>query len=389
MLRMTTPVAAVTLLTCAVTIGVTLGAYTTHGVWGTKAVDFYVNPRNADVSDSAADAAVRFGASVWSDQSRAAFQFVYAGQVTDTSTAYDGRNVVLFRNTTNGGNIASTYSWSSGGVLVDTDIVFWDGGFQMFTGGSSCGGSNAVYIEDIAAHEFGHALGLSHSSVGDATMYSGYSTCSQTQRTLASDDIAGVQALYPPITSSNRAPSVSIYAPGAGVSLVAGSANTFSGAASDPEDGDISSRLTWSSNLSGTIGTGGSFVTALPAGTHVITASVRDSGNLTGSAAVTIVVSPLSEPAPQPSPAPSPDPSGTASLTARGYKVKGLQKADLSWSGLTSATVDVFRNGVLLVTAANTGSRTDAINVKGSGSYTYKVCGAGTSTCTNQVVVGF
>jgi subtilisin family serine protease len=77
------------------------------------------------------------------------------------------------------------------------------------------------------------------------------------------------------------------------------------------------------------------------------------------------------------------------SLSAIGYKVKGLQKADLTWSGATSTNVDVYRNNNLIATTANDGSHTDNINAKGGGSYTYKVCHAGTSTCSNNVVVSF
>ena len=71
------------------------------------------------------------------------------------------------------------------------------------------------------------------------------------------------------------------------------------------------------------------------------------------------------------------------------YKVKGLQKVDLTWSGATSTSVDVFRNGTRVATTKNSGSYTDPINAKGGGSYTYKVCEAETYQCSNEAVATF
>jgi hypothetical protein len=82
------------------------------------------------------------------------------------------------------------------------------------------------------------------------------------------------------------------------------------------------------------------------------------------------------------------EPSGIT-LAATGYKVKGLQKADLEWSGATLASVDIYRDGGLITTTANDGFYTDNINQKGGGSYTYQVCEAGTSTCSNEATVTF
>jgi hypothetical protein len=63
---------------------------------------------------------------------------------------------------------------------------------------------------------------------------------------------------------------------------------------------------------------------------------------------------------------------------------------DLSWTGATSTDVDIFRDGTLITTVPNTGSFTDSIDVRGGNvRYTYKVCEAGTSTCSNEVTVRF
>jgi hypothetical protein len=82
-------------------------------------------------------------------------------------------------------------------------------------------------------------------------------------------------------------------------------------------------------------------------------------------------------------------PPAAITLTARGYKVKGLQRVDLSWSGAGSSSVDVYRGGARITTTANDGFHTDAINRKGSATYTYKVCEADTATCSPQVSVSF
>ena len=75
-------------------------------------------------------------------------------------------------------------------------------------------------------------------------------------------------------------------------------------------------------------------------------------------------------------------------LTARGYKVRGLQKVDLAWSDPSGASFDVYRNGARIATVEAT-AYTDSINRKGSANYTYRVCAPATSTCSNDVTVSF
>ena len=47
----------------------------------------------------------------------------------------------------------------------------------------------------VAVHEFGHSLGLSHSSVQGAIMYPYYQSLTSEYK-LSSDDITGIQAIY-------------------------------------------------------------------------------------------------------------------------------------------------------------------------------------------------
>ena len=81
--------------------------------------------------------------------------------------------------------------------------------------------------------------------------------------------------------------------------------------------------------------------------------------------------------------------SGGFTLEATGYKVKGVQHAGLIWSGATSTSVDVYRNGTRVATTGNDGAHTDNIGKSGNGRYTYKVCEAGTATCSAEVTISF
>jgi hypothetical protein len=87
-------------------------------------------------------------------------------------------------------------------------------------------------------------------------------------------------------------------------------------------------------------------------------------------------------------PVPEP-PTGDFSLAATGYKVRGLQKVDLIWSGATSANVDIRRDGILIATTANDEAYTDNIDQRGGGSYVYQVCEAGGTVCSNTATVIF
>jgi hypothetical protein len=106
-----------------------------------------------------------------------------------------------------------------------------------------------------------------------------------------------------------------------------------------------------------------------------------------------------------PTPTPTPTPTATATATstatptatpgqitfgARGYKVQGQQRVDLSWNGATSNNIDIYRNNVLIATVSNIpGFYTDNIGARGKGTYTYRVCDTGTQHCSNQVTVRF
>jgi bacterial leucyl aminopeptidase len=91
-------------------------------------------------------------------------------------------------------------------------------------------------------------------------------------------------------TSGNTPPTVSITAPANGSSYPSGTAVTFTGTASDTQDGPLSGSIAWTSSISGALGTGASISRTLTAGTHTIQAQVTDSGGLSSAASITVTI---------------------------------------------------------------------------------------------------
>ena len=140
---------------------------------------------------------------------------------------------------------------------------------------------------------------------------------------------------------------------------------SFDGSGSGDSDGTIAG-YGWTFG-DGSSGSGKTAThTYARAGSYTVTLTVTDNGGATatGSKVVTVI-----------------------SLSARGYKQSGLQKVDLAWSGSSGASFDVFRNGAKIATVSTT-AYTDTVG-KGPGSYRYKVCEAGSATCSNEATVNF
>jgi hypothetical protein len=169
--------------------------------------------------------------------------------------------------------------------------------------------------------------------------------------------------------STNNSPTASFTAACTGLSC------NFDGTGSSDTDGTVQN-YAWNFGDGNTAPGAGVTVSHSYAtgGSYVVTLTVTDNGGATGQTSHSVTVSS----------------GGPISLTVVGYKRNGLEKADLTWSPSgTSVNVDVWRNGALLTTTVDDGAYMDNINRRGAGSYTYKVCEAGTSTCSNVVTISF
>ena len=109
------------------------------------------------------------------------------------------------------------------------------------------------------------------------------------------------------------------------------------------------------------------------AGTYTVTLTATDgTASSSASAPVTVVD------------------SGSMTLTATGYlRSGGYHTVDLAWSGATTAGVDLYRNGTMFKTTENDGFLTNNLSRTGSMAYVYKVCEAGRTRCSPEVIVAF
>jgi hypothetical protein len=99
------------------------------------------------------------------------------------------------------GNTHSQISGCNGGVLAYTELPAGDGWriryYECWAWEDGPGTSIGGYdLQSVAAHEHGHAIGLGHSTSGQATMDPTYGQGNTHDRSIHADDQAGLQAIY-------------------------------------------------------------------------------------------------------------------------------------------------------------------------------------------------
>jgi len=120
-------------------------------------------------------------------------------------------------------NIHSQISGSQGGVYAFTEVPGSDGwriryyqNWAWSDGPDALQIAGTVDLQGVAAHEFGHALGLDHSAVAAATMRGALQGTGVPMRSLDPDDSAGIQFVYGPAVPTKPVISgVSLATPGA------------------------------------------------------------------------------------------------------------------------------------------------------------------------------
>ena len=133
------------------------------------------------------------------------------------------------------GNVHSALSGGDGNVLAFTEGPVHDGWriryYETWTWDDGPGTSISGYdLQGVATHEYGHALGLGHSEVSGATMRPMVIGNGVANRSIESDDVAGIQAIYG--TASPSKPRIT------GVA-VAGDVVTVTGTGFSPANNEV------------------------------------------------------------------------------------------------------------------------------------------------------
>jgi serine protease AprX len=133
-------------------------------------------------------------------------------------------------------------------------------------------------------------------------------------------------------------------------------------------------------DIAAAVGTPSPTPSPSPTPTATATPSACGTGTPTPTPTATATATPTSTPTATP---------GSITLRAKRKRIEGINTVRLQWRGATSANIDIYRNNVLIATTPNDGRYDDSTGDTGRAQYMYRVCEAGTQTCSSDVTVHF
>ncbi|XP_044297860.1 stromelysin-1-like [Varanus komodoensis] len=154
--------------------------------WGKKALTYRILNYTPDMNKSDVDKDIEKAFKVWSQVSPLIFRRVSGGNADIMISFASGEHGDFNSFDGPGGTVAHAYAPSAG---IGGDAHFDED--EDWT--NELEGSNLFFV---AAHEFGHSLGLSHSKEPNALMFPVYNYPEHRQNVLSRDDIDGIQSLY-------------------------------------------------------------------------------------------------------------------------------------------------------------------------------------------------
>jgi hypothetical protein len=331
-------------------------AVQSYTVWGGRwpgspaTLSYRVNATTADMSAATALAEIREGIDLWAAQSSASIAPSYAGTSTDTTWTFNNHvNNVFFIPGSNGSLLGITkWAWDSNTkVIYDFDIGIYDG-WKWYPGTTGCTGSG-VYLRETVTHEFGHGIGMGHSSVYLANMYAVGDYCGTNRRNLNADDITGVRSLYPVIGPVPPPPCAPTIAPAsATVAAAASTGNSVAVTATTGCAWTAVSNASWLTITSGASSSGN--------GSVVYSAAINTGAQRTGTLTVAGNTFTVTQSAAACAPSISPTSAAVAATASTGNTVAVTAAGGCAWTGVSNASW-------LTVTGGATGT--------GSGTVTY------------------
>ncbi len=146
------------------------GCCATFARWSSNQASFLLNPNCNDMSTDCTIGEIDRGSSSW----QPVFNLIITGYTSMTKVKQDYQNIVFFRKAKGGSTIAVTYTWynRSTGLILEFDMMIYDG-WKYFNFDNTCTAAcnGGFYLSVIAAHEFGHAIGLDHNDCTTSIMY--------------------------------------------------------------------------------------------------------------------------------------------------------------------------------------------------------------------------